>query len=344
MADATGDVVAAPQPMLLSDIRDQRSAVETLDAALSGDRLAHAYLFVGPSGVGKEKAAIALACARNCETAPGIGCRSCGVCARIWAGSHPDVRIFHPREDGDRNLKVDYIREEILPFTQFAPFEAKTAFLIFPQADISLPTQHAEAANALLKTLEEPRAGIVFVLLSERPDRLLSTIRSRSQRVRFGPLPRATLISILDANGAPQAQRDTAAALAMGRADRALDLVQDDRAEHLLDWALRLDEAVDARRPGALLDLAEELARSSDRDLVLETLSLFYRDVAAAALGNDDTLLFAHRRDAVDVRAERMTANDAAERFAAIQGAFTSLERNANAEVTLDALLFGLSR
>jgi len=344
MAEAVDAEPGPAKPMLLSDIRDQKPAIETLQAALVADRLSHAYLFVGPSGVGKEKTAIALACARNCEVAPGVGCRTCRVCARVWAGSHPDVRVFHPREDGNHNLKVEYIREEILPFTHFAPFEAKVAFLIFPQADVSLPTQHAEAANALLKTLEEPRAGIVFVLLSERPDRLLSTIRSRSQRVRFGPLPRATLADILEVNGVPADQRETAAALAMGRADRAIDLAQDDRAQLLLDWALRLDEAVDARRPGALLDLAEELARSGDRDLVLETLSLFYRDVAAAALGNAETLLFAHRSDEIEARARQLSAGDAAGRFAAIQETFTSLDRNANAEVTLDALLFGMSR
>ena len=139
-------------------------------------------------------------------------------------------------------------------------------------------------------------------------------------------------------------QRPTAVALALGRADRALDLAQDDRAQSLLDWAMRIDDAVTAGRPAAILDMAEEVARSSDRDLVLETLSLFYRDVAAAALDSEGTLVFAHRVDSIRQRAAVLNARQAADRFAAIQVAFASLERNANPEVTLDALFFGLSQ
>lgn len=331
------------KPLRLGELRAQPAATATLQSALEAERIAHAYLFAGPSGVGKEQAALALACARNCTQRPGVGCGGdCGVCSRIWAGSHPDVRIIRPRDEGNRNLQVDYIRQEVLPFTQFAPFEAKSAVLIFAEADVCFPSHQAEAANALLKTLEEPRAGVSFILLSARPDRLLTTIRSRCQRVRFGPLPREVIMDVLAAHDTPAADRETAAALCLGQADRALDLAQEGRGQSLLDWAMQLDEVAQDKRPGALLDAAEGLSRSDDRDLVLDTLGLLYRDLAAASLGQREQLLFAHRADEIEARTRGTSAGTWAGRYAAIQGAVAAFERNANAQVTLDALLFAL--
>lgn len=339
MAD---DEAPGRTPMTLSALRAQPAAVATLNAALGGGRLAHAYLFAGPSGVGKQQAALALACAKNCPDAPGKGCGRCDVCKRIWEGHHPDIRVIPPRDEGNRNLQVDFVREQILPFTQFAPFEAQAALLIFPDADVSFPLQHAEAANALLKAIEEPRPGVGFILLSARPDRLLTTIRSRCQRVRFGPLPRELILDILAAHDTPPDERQTAAALCLGQADRALSLASEGRAAALLDAALSLDDAARARRPGALLDAAESLARRDDRDMVLDTLCLLYRDVAAAALDASETLLFSHRGEEIAERARQDTAADAARRFAAVQGLFAALERNANPEIALGGLLFSL--
>ena len=112
---------------------------------------------------------------------------------RIAEDKHPDVRVFRPREDGKRNIKVEHLRSEILPLAQYAPFEASATFFIFPQADVSLPDIQPESANALLKTLEEPKRNVHFILLSERSDRLLTTIRSRS--VASGSYPCRYLVA-----------------------------------------------------------------------------------------------------------------------------------------------------
>jgi DNA polymerase-3 subunit delta' len=328
-----------------SQLAAQDSAVQVLRHALAHDRVAHAYLFDGPSGVGKERAALALAAALVCAEARRDGACRCSACERVRAGNHPDVRVFRPREEGNHNLPVELVRNEILPFVRFAPFEAPAACLIFPQADVSFPEQHSESANALLKTLEEPRARITFILLSERPDRLLPTIRSRCQRVRFRPLPAAVLHGILERHGIPEQARAAAIALAQGSADRALALASDDQAEHLLSLALRIDEAVAAARPGELLDLAAELAQSEQLELQLSTLALFYRDVAQISLRADASRLsFPHQTELLRARAGRLGARGAAERVAAIAKTNDALDRNANPETALDALLFGFAR
>lgn len=233
-------------------VRAQPLALQVLRRAVQGERLPTAYLFEGPGGVGKERCAIALATAVLGEA----------VASRIAKGAHPDVRIFRPRDEGARNLPVEVLREEILPYAEFAPFEASHAFILFPEADVSFPEAHPEAANALLKTLEEPKRGVHFVLLSERPERLLPTIRSRAQRLRFERLPDGELEMILREHAAASEEPSdpsvwpAAIALADGRADRAIALAGEGTAAALLALAEQVDDAVNRARPGALLAAA----------------------------------------------------------------------------------------
>lgn len=329
--------------MLLSAIRGQNTAVRTLERALAQQRLPNAYLFDGPSGVGKQTTALALALAQCCPVSPGRGCGTCPSCTRMLAGNHPDVRIFAPRAEGNRNIQVETLRGEILQFAQFAPFEARAAFLIFPEADVSFPEQHPEAANALLKTLEEPRPGICFVLLSERPERLLVTIRSRCQRVRFGPLPPLVIEHILERHEVPSAQWPAAIALAEGRADRALLLAQDGLASELVGKALRIDRVLSLRDPGRVVELAEELAKSSDLALVMETLAALYRDVAVSALGLGELLRFRDQRAEIAENAGVLSPAAAAARVARLSELPELLGRNANPQIALDHLLSALS-
>jgi len=323
----------------------QPGAVRTLRRAVERDRIASAYLLEGPSGVGKKLAALALGQAILCELEPGKGCGACPTCRRIAEGKHPDVRLFGPRDEGNRNIQVELLRNEILPVAQYAPFEGRAALLIFPEADVSFPEAHPESANALLKTLEEPRRNVHFALLAERPDRLLPTIRSRCQSVRFNRLPPATLERILAAHGVKERERDAAVALADGRADVALSLAETGTSDAVLEHALRIDRCVQSSRPGSLVQLAEDLARSDELSLALDTLATFYRDVAAASLGlPDDALVFRHEAEAVRDRAETLDAAQASARVELVRETVETFERNANKQVALDALFYALGR
>lgn len=329
--------------MLLSHLRGQNTAVSVLERALTRQRLAHAYLFEGPSGVGKERAAMGLAKAALCLARPGKGCDHCGVCARVDAGNHPDVRVFRPRAEGHRNIQVETLRQDILPVAQFAPFEGQSAFLIFPDADLSFPLSHPESANALLKTLEEPRPHVHFVLLSERAEQLLVTIRSRCQRVRFGRLPPLVLEHVLETAGVPQAQWETAVALSEGRADRALALAQDGHGKHLLERALRIDACLELGLKGRLIELSEELSKADDLMLVLDMLITFYRDVAASALSAQPSkLMLREAQERVQAQAAKLGPARAAARAQKLAEVAQLTARNANTQIVLDHLLLEL--
>ena len=217
------------------------------------------------------------------------------------------------------------LRNEILPLAQFAPFEASATFFIFPEADVSFPSFQPEAANALLKTLEEPRPNVHFILTSERPDSLLPTIRSRCQRIRFARLPDAVLRDVLQSQGMPEEAIGPAITLSAGRADVALALASDGAIQELTELMRSVDDAVRGAGPGALVELAEQLARRDDLELALLTLQSFYRDLSVSSLPADTGV-----------------ASAAAARVSLIHECVQSMRQNANRQVALDSLLFGL--
>lgn len=152
--------------------------VEILRRAVALDRLPHALIFAGPSGVGKRTLALLLAQLLNCPASSGgLACGECASCRKIAQGSHPDIRLVEP--DG-MFIKIEQIREMIGEIA-YQPFEAEYRVFILDPAEQLKP----EAANCMLKTLEEPPSRTVIVLVTSNPHLLLSTIRSRSRLLQF---------------------------------------------------------------------------------------------------------------------------------------------------------------
>jgi DNA polymerase III subunit delta' len=165
--------------------------VETLlSRALQRDRVSHAYLFLGPEGVGKHTAAMLLAQALNCEQLPAPGeaghpgLRPCGVCdscRRIAADNHPDVRVLTPQTRSGQNIGVDQARA-FRRDAQLRPKTGRRKVYVVPNAELL----NEEAANTALKTLEEPNPYVTILLCAPTAANMLPTIQSRCQWVRFG--------------------------------------------------------------------------------------------------------------------------------------------------------------
>lgn len=140
----------------------------------------HAYLFSGPVGAPLLDTATALACALNCETARGEGCGECESCTKIIGGFHADV-VTLVREGAANIVPIESVRNQVIARIGLPPHEADVRVFIVEEATAMAPP----AANALLKTLEEPPSRTLFILCTTAPEQLLPTIRSRCQRVRF---------------------------------------------------------------------------------------------------------------------------------------------------------------
>lgn len=194
-----------------------------LARALARGQLHHSLVLVGPRGVGKATFARGLGCALLCRARPGVGCGRCPTCARVLAGNHPDVDWLVP--DGKAGIiSVDSARAAHVRQAH-APYEGPAYLMVIDPAD----ALGEAAGNALLKTIEEPRPGVHFALLTTNLQGMLPTILSRSLPVRLGRLEDAIVRAIVDerAPGAAADKRDMAVLLAEGSAGVALELAAD---------------------------------------------------------------------------------------------------------------------
>jgi DNA polymerase-3 subunit delta' len=286
--------------MLLRDIVGQEHAVATLLHAVASGRLAHACLFDGPESVGKRSAAIGLALALCCSEASGRGCGTCDACRRIESGRHPAVLAFAPATS---QSLVEQARA-IVALASTRPHEAPVRVLILDSADCL----NASSANCLLKTLEEPFPGNHLVLVTSAPDRLLPTIRSRTQRIRFVALQPVALMAIATSRGASPAQAETAAALAGGQAGRLLQALESGAESNLWTIVANLRKAAAAKGMGAIFDAAAEFSDKESRQDLPEALALLarlYRDALVSAAGAGDIALLRDRASELETLAGR---------------------------------------
>jgi DNA polymerase-3 subunit delta' len=304
---------------------------------IAAGKLPHALLFSGDAGVGKGTTARALALALNCEAKPGEGCGTCGPCAKIAGGTHPDVHVIAPEGAGNQ-ITIDPIRA-LAQVMGFAPHEGRARVVILEDAH----RLNIQAANAFLKTLEEPPARTYFVLVTSAPEQLLVTIRSRCQKVLFGALPPDELAAILARAGATPERARIAALLSGGSVTRATELLDGDvldRRRKIVGLIVRA-----AHAPGwkAAIDTASELAASKE-DIVatLEMLALWYRDAAAVAAGARDRVVFTDELADLEAEAQKVRPAALARRAASVLEAQQFLAGYANPQLSLERMIMTL--
>jgi DNA polymerase-3 subunit delta' len=233
--------------MSFAAIQDQTIPLRLLRQLLVRKRIPNGLLFWGPDGVGKGLTAREFAKAVNCREAEGDACGRCLACQKADHGNHPDIHTVAPTKKS-RTIRVEHI-EDIIELASLRPYEGNWRVFIIHEAD----RMNASAQNHLLKTLEEPLGKSVFVLVTQYPQILLPTIRSRCQRVRFGALRPETVRELLEQHrGVSREDAEAIAALSGGQMTRALDLVDSEKRAVVLDVVSRLAQGEDP------LSLSEE--------------------------------------------------------------------------------------
>jgi DNA polymerase-3 subunit delta' len=339
---------------------EQDEAKRLLRAALA-EGPAHAYLFHGPAGVGKRRAALAFA--GELLGAPG----------RVARGAHPDCYVLEPLGD---QIRIDPIRE-LRRDLHMRPFEAdRRVYLLF-----GAELMNEDAADALLKDLEEPPAYVVLVLVADELGPIPETIRSRCQPVPFRRLSRRAIKAYLGSRGLEGQPLEIAARVAAGRLDRAdrlLDAKADERRATVIELARStyLDPDFEpARAAACLTDLArarggeararvedaagpdenprelEQRARRAERGaerdeilLALDTLAAWYRDLVVSAAGAGDAVLNCDRLEELAEDADRDRAPLAEAAAEAVRDVWRSFEFNVQTGLALEALFIRIRR
>jgi len=308
---------------------------DILRRAISSGRLAHAYLFEGPEGVGKRLMALALARAVFCLE--GSGCGTCSACRKVDHHNHPDLHILEP--DG-ASIKIEQIRA-LQKELSYRPLEAGKKICLIDGADRMNPA----AGNALLKTLEEPTGSALLILLTARAEKVLTTIRSRCQRLPFARLPQERLQQVLvERLGIDATQGHVLAALSEGSFKKALGK---DR-ELFVEQRRTMLKSLTALSPGStipLFDLAEELAGQKEQLAeILEMFQAFYRDLLLFKHGRpDEELVNIDLFEKIRRTAAKETVPALLQKIEAIAEARRHLDRNVNRQLAMDVLLMRLS-
>lgn len=314
-----------------------------LRAMLRNNRLAHALLFHGEEGIGKLLMARVLAQATNCDAPPSSepsdvptdACGICRSCRQIETGSHPDVTIL--TATGEKG-ETDQTREIESRFI-YRPLIGRRKIVVLNNADLL----RQEAANALLKTIEEPPADSLIILVTGRPESLLPTIRSRCQSIRFSPLPIDTVeATVRRVRGLSETDARFLAMVSGGRIGLALEAdpeaLRAERAEFL--QLMSVDRLTGI---GSLFEVCEAVGKSEHAEAALGWLAAWFRDLVVVKSGGDrHRLLNGDCLADLDSMASRLPLDKLLELAAYVESMERGLERNLNKQFMLEGLLLRL--
>jgi DNA polymerase-3 subunit delta' len=329
--------------MPFHDCIGHQQSIALLQSAVTHERLAHAYLFHGEEAIGKRLTAIRLAQALNCEQPPeaqGLdSCGTCRSCQQIEARTHPDFFVIEPdQEQATQQIKIEQVRE-IEHQIMYRPLIGERKICLIDNSD----RMTIGAANALLKTLEEPPAHSLFLVISSRPAALPATIRSRCQALRFTTPARTQVeAALILKREIPPTDARFLAIISEGRLGEALTAdVKNTRA--------RQQELVDLVSPQALqsiasiLSSAETIAKADRAQDMLTWLARWIRDLILIQVrGDRDQILYLDDLATLELYAQQANTDSLLDLLREIEMTEQRATRHLNLHMALEIILLRL--
>jgi len=326
-------------------ITDQKRPVRILAAFLKKSSIPHALLFTGIEGVGKKEAAITFAMACNCMVENDLlaavsPCGSCRSCRKIDSGNHPDIIEIKP---SGPFIKIDQIRD-FCDILAMKPYEARIRVVIISDADAMNPA----AGNALLKMLEEPPDSTILILTAYQTSDLLPTIVSRCRHIRFNPISRESIKTLLIEN--EKLDPDDAfiiAAMAKGSISKAFAMSKSNWMNRR-NWLINaggLDQpgSLSSKPSGMLLSFAEALSKK--KDLLsdsLETIKSWLRDLVIFKFC-PEKMINKDLTDKIQYASQKVSVSSLLSKIEAIETAQKDIKSNANLRLTLETMMLRIA-
>jgi len=316
-------------------------AQELLRRSIQNGTSRHAYLFAGPEHIGKTTLARAFAQALTCEQPTGeegLGaCGRCRSCRLAAEGAHPDHRFFAP---AGNQLLIDQIRE-VVREAALSPVEGRYKVFIITEFERA----NVNAANALLKTLEEPSPTTRILLVSHQPSGLLDTIISRCQLLRLRPLPESEVVRALQTrSGLADMEARRLARLSNGRIGRAFALAEDPDSWQAYSQRIQEMQAILSQTPAQRMAFARTLEKHQQLETMLQEWLLWWRDVLVLQNQGQSLIVNQDRLDELRDLAQSVPQPQVRRFLDAIMITAHYLRKNVNRQLALEALLLKAPR
>lgn len=319
-----------------SDIIGHESIKESLQRSIRSDQVSHAYILSGEAGMGKKTLADAFALSLLCEKGGGEPCRECHACKQVMSRNHPD--LIYVRHEKAGSIGVEDIRRQVNDTVYIRPYNSAYKVYIINEAE----KMTVQAQNALLKTIEEPPAYIVIMLLTTDMDAFLPTILSRCVQLKLKPLKDSLVKGYLQEKyGLKEQEADVYTALARGDLGKGIYMATSD------EFKLLYSEVLYILRNIKTMDISDAVnhikgMKEEDIDLYgcLEFMQLWYRDVLMFKVTKDvNLLLFREEYTTINEISKNSGYEGLEDILSAIDKARVRLDANVNMELALELML-----
>ena len=317
------------------EVIGHRDIVTHLKNAVQTGKVSHAYLFSGEKGSGKHMLATYFAMALECQEQEDVPCMHCPSCKKALSGNHPDIKRIVP--ESASSLGVEALRTQLVEDVSIRPYERPYKVYIVDDADLMT----VQAQNAILKTIEEPPAYAVVILLSENSDRLLETIRSRCTELDFRPVEDKEIEQyLMNQMELPDYQAAIVASYAQGNVGKAVRAVASSEFMEMTRNAVQLMKSSESLDSSGLIEAVKLLnGEKQNIDEYLELFSMWFRDVLLfKATREVDQLIFKQEINEISERAACSSYEGIETILKAIDTAAVRLRANVNFDLVMELL------
>lgn len=326
--------------MQFSEIKGQEQAIHIIQRAIQTQHIAHAYLFTGPEGIGKKMTALAMAQYLNCSH-PYIdtmqSCEQCSSCIQAKNGSQPDIIVLEPEGN---SIKIEQIRT-LLSKVSLRNYDSTYQVILIN--DAHLMTE--QAANCLLKTLEEPTENTVFLLITSQVQNLPVTILSRCQQIQFQSLSPALIQELLQKQyPALQSRVGLVSTLAKGSMQIAQELLSNEELASTRQEFYQLLAKLNTIRAAQIITWCEPWDKNKKMaKTLLELGQIWYHDVLLAVMGGNQEL-FVNQDYLAELRTQKIAPEQLLQILQYLRTGTEQLEYNASPRLVLEVTLLKIQQ
>ena len=317
------------------DVVGHKDIIKYIQSAVTADQVSHAYIMNGPKGSGKKLLSMLFATTLLCETKGSDPCNKCHSCIQAESGNHPDIiRVTHEKPN---TISVDDIREQVNNTIDVKPYQGPYKIYIIDQADLMT----VQAQNAILKTIEEPPAYAIIMLLTENADTLLPTITSRCVMLKLRNI-KDTLIKkyLMEKLEVPDYKADMCTAFAQGNLGRAIMLANSEHFNEIRDEAVQLLKYIHEMDVSEIVKAVTRItAYKLEITDYLDIIMIWYRDVLLyKATKEMDKVVFKDQMSAIKEQAKNSSYEGIELILSSIEKAKVRLKANVNFDLVMELL------